>query len=63
MSKFVESLQRLYATGKVTDNKLQELLSSKKINEEEYAFITAVQPSWDSDLQTFYDEVTKEVGV
>ena len=63
MSKFVESLQRLYATGKVTDDKLQELLSSKKINEEEYAFITAVQPSGDSDLQIFYDEVTKEVGV
>lgn len=65
MSNFVESLKRLYATGKITDDKLSEFQTSRKITEEERIYIAAEQPSQPSnnDLQTFYDEVTAEVGI
>lgn len=65
MSNFVDSLKRLYAAGKITDEKVAELQSNGKITEKEYAYITAEKPSSgdDSDLQAFYDAVTQEVGV
>ena len=62
MNSFVESLKRLYIAGKISEEKLSELQASGKITEEEYAYITAEQPS-NNDLQTFYDEVTAEVGI
>ena len=43
MSQFVESLARLYLANKVDDNKLNELLSSNKINEQEYEYIVSVK--------------------
>lgn len=39
MSTFVESLKRLYAAGKITTAKLDELLASGKISQEEYNYI------------------------
>lgn len=65
MNTFVDSLKRLYEQNKITTDKLSELQTSGKISEEQYAYITtpAIQPSDDSDLQTFYDAVTKEVGL
>lgn len=39
MSKFIESLKRLYDGQRLTIEKLDELLNSSKINNEEYAFI------------------------
>lgn len=40
MSTFVNSLKRLYAKGKVTKEKLEDLVSDGKITEEEYKYIT-----------------------
>lgn len=39
MSTFVESLKRLYARGKINDEKLQFLLNEKKLSQEEYDYI------------------------
>jgi hypothetical protein len=39
MSQFVESLSRLYAANRIDDKKLNDLLSSKKINQQEYDYI------------------------
>ena len=41
MNQFVESLCRLYKANKIDDKKLAELLSSKKINKQEYDYIVA----------------------
>ena len=40
MSIFVESLKRLYAAGKITQAKLDELLAAGKISQDEYSYIT-----------------------
>lgn len=42
MNQFVESLARLYKDEKVSDNTLNRLLSEKKINQQEYTYITSV---------------------
>ena len=39
MSRFVESLRRLYRRGKITEEKVAELLGEGKITQEEYDFI------------------------
>lgn len=39
MTVFVKSLKRLYTGGKVTKEKLETMLESGKISNEEYAFI------------------------
>ena len=41
MRVFVESLKRLYKSGKVTLAQIQAYLSSGKISAEEYDYITA----------------------
>lgn len=41
MNQFVESLARLYKDEKVSDNTLNRLLSEKKINQQEYNYITS----------------------
>lgn len=41
MNQFVESLARLYKDEKVSDNTLNRLLSEKKINQQEYTYITS----------------------
>lgn len=38
-NQFVESLSRLYASGKITTNKIVELFESKKITEDEKRYI------------------------
>ena len=40
MSQFVESLKRLYKNGEITIFKLNKLLESKVITDEEYEYIT-----------------------
>lgn len=40
-SKFVESIRRLYKAGKITLDKVKELLANGKITSEEYDYITA----------------------
>lgn len=40
MSQFVESLKRLYENGEVAVFKLNKLLESKVITDEEYEYIT-----------------------
>lgn len=62
MSSFAESLARLYTGGKVSLEKLDALLVDGKITADEYASITAAPPATD-ELQTFYDEVVREVGI
>jgi len=42
MTVLVKSLKRLYATGKVTEEKLKVMLESEKISDEELAFIKEV---------------------
>ena len=39
MSVLIKSLKRLYANGKVTEEKLKAMLENGKISDEEYAFI------------------------
>lgn len=39
MNQFVESLRRLYASNKVKQQKLKELLNTKIINQQEYDYI------------------------
>ena len=39
MSTLVESLKRLYASKKVTDEKLKEMVAQGKITQEEYEYI------------------------
>lgn len=41
MRTFVESLRRLYKSGRITVEKLQEFLDSGKITEAEYEYIIA----------------------
>lgn len=41
MSQFVESMKRLYKAGKVSLDKIKELLASRKITPAEYDYITA----------------------
>lgn len=40
-SMFVESLKRLYMVGRITREKLDNLLARDKITQEEYDYITA----------------------
>ena len=40
MSIFVESLKRIFHDGKVSEEKLQQLLKENKINKEEFDYIT-----------------------
>jgi len=42
MNQFVESLYRLYRMEKINKEKLDELLSKQKINQQEYDYIVAV---------------------
>ena len=39
MTIIVESIKRLYRDGKVTIEKIDQLLNEKKINKEEYNYI------------------------
>ena len=43
MSQFVESLARLYKFNKINENKIRELLTTKKINQQEYDYIISVK--------------------
>ena len=64
MSTLVESLKRLYANGNVTDEKLAQMVADGKLTDEELTYIQSGGTTSDNaDLQAFYDEVTREVGV
>lgn len=39
MNAFTETLMRLYMQGRISSDKVQELLQSKKITKEEYLII------------------------
>ena len=39
MSRFIESLKRLYSVNKITDAKLSEMLTDNKISQEDYDYI------------------------
>jgi hypothetical protein len=43
MNQFVESLTRLYQHNKVDEKKLKELLTNKKINQQEYTYIISAK--------------------
>ena len=43
MNQFVESLARLFQANKIDENKLQELLTNKKIDRQEYDYIISVK--------------------
>lgn len=43
MTQLVESLARLYKDNKISDSKLNKLLSDKKINKQEYEYIISVK--------------------
>ena len=43
MTQFIESLQRLYKENKVSNQKLERLLTDKKINKQEYDYIIAAK--------------------
>lgn len=43
MIQLVESLARLYKDNKISDSKLNKLLSDKKINKQEYEYIISVK--------------------
>lgn len=43
MSQFVESLYRLYLNNKINKEKIDALLASKKINQQEYDYILTAE--------------------
>ena len=43
MNQFVESLCRLYKDNRIDDQKLNELLIHKKINQKEYDLIVSIK--------------------
>ena len=43
MNQFIESLCRLYKDNRIDNEKLNELLVYKKINQQEYDFIISVK--------------------
>lgn len=43
MSQFVESLYRLYNTNKINKEKLDALLASNKITQQEYEYIISAK--------------------
>ena len=43
MNQFIESLYRLYKQDKITNDKLKELLTKKKITHQEYEYIISAK--------------------
>ena len=43
MNQFIESLYRLYKQDKITNDKLKELLTKKKITQQEYEYIISAK--------------------
>ena len=43
MNQFIESLYRLYKFDRIDAKKLDELLTSKKINQQEYDYIISAK--------------------
>jgi phospholipid N-methyltransferase len=43
MSQFVESLTRLYQNNRIDETKLKELLTTNKINQQEYNYIVSAK--------------------
>lgn len=43
MSQFVESLARLYCSDRISVTKLQKILDSKKIKQQEYDYIISAK--------------------
>lgn len=43
MNQFIESLYRLYNLNKVDKSKLDKLLATKKINQQEYDYIVSAK--------------------
>lgn len=43
MSQFVESLTRLYINNKIDETKLTELLTTNKINQQEYDYVISAK--------------------
>ena len=73
MTILIESLKRLYSSGEVTDEKIDQIEAGGKITPEEKAYIKEGEspikegesPSVDPDvegLKTFHSEVMKMVG-
>ena len=66
MTILIESLKRLYSSGEVTDEKIDQIEAGGKITPEEKAYIKEGEsPSVDPDvegLKTFDSEVMKMVG-
>lgn len=55
MNTLVESLKRLYSKGQVSDEKLTQMVTEKKITAEEKQYITS-GGSPTNDLQTYYEK-------
>lgn len=66
MTILIESLKRLYSSGEVTDEKIDQIEAGGKITPEEKAYIKEGEsPSVDPDvegLKTCHSEVMKMVG-
>lgn len=43
MSQFIESICRLYVNNKIDKEKIDEFLSSNKINQQEYEYIISAK--------------------
>ena len=43
MRQFVESVNRIYKSYKITEQKLKELLNKNKITQQEYDYIISVE--------------------
>lgn len=42
MRRFVESLKRLYKSGRITEERVQQLLDNEEITQDEYNYILEV---------------------
>lgn len=52
MSTFIESLKRLYESGRVTKEEILDRVVSRKITQEQYNELMGIETVTEEDLQT-----------
>ncbi len=61
MSTLVESLRRLFFDGKVTEEKLTQMVAEGKLTAEEQAYITTPEPSSEDEYKQYYETVNQAI--
>lgn len=61
MSTLVESLRRLFFDGKVTEEKLTQMVAEGKLTAAEQAYITTPEPSAEDEYKQYYETVNQAI--